>query len=308
MIPKDLNVCVLPFNIIWDDVESNIENFKRALRGVHPQTDLLVLPETFITGFPIDKNNGEIISIIRPFQEKILELLYDAAKQYSMAICGSFIIETSSKNVFNVSIPLNKSNPLSQLNEGDSEISNSAFFIEPSGEIYISPKTHLFSLAGENKIFKSNKEKMIVRYRGWNIAIAVCYDLRFPVWSRNRNNEYDLLIYVANWPEVRVGAWDKLLPARAIENLSYVIGVNCRGFDNKGNRYNGSSVILDYKGNTLSSFVEEKEVETENISSRRTSEEETTPLIYAKLSADKLINFRKKFPAWQDADNFTLLP
>lgn len=201
--------------------------------------------------------------------------------------------------------------------ESPSKLINAAFFIEPNGEIYISPKSHLFSLAGENKIFNSSKDKLIVRYRGWNIALGVCYDVRFPVWSRNRNNEYDLLIYVANWPETRIGAWEKLLPARAIENQSYVIGVNCEGTDNKGNIYNGKSAILNFKGDVILDYSCENELipvnsdqKIEKNDDSLSGDEENNyrqTLLYAKLSSEKLRDFRLKFPAWKDADNFTIL-
>lgn len=270
MISKDLNVCVIPFEIIWDNIEQNIDNFKRVLNKVHPQTDLLILPETFLTGFPIDKSSEYIRETYNKYGSIIKELLLEQSRKNNMAICGSLI---DCKN---------------------NEITNSAFFVEPTGDFYLSPKSHLFSMAGENKIFSPGNEKMIVRYRGWNIAMAICYDLRFPVWSRNVDNQYDLLVYVANWPDVRISAWQALLPARAIENEAYVCGANCKGTDNKGFSYCGSAHIFDYKGHSIG-----KET--------CAGTEEDFKMIYGKLSKEKLEKFREKFPAYLDADRFTIL-
>ena len=136
------------------------------------------------------------------------------------------------------------------LKKGD-DLFNSSFFLEPSGDEYYSAKKHLFSPGGENKLFKPGTKRLSVRYRGWNISIIVCYDLRFPVWCRNRRNEYDLLIAMANWPVSRIDTWDTLLKARALENSAYVCGVNCRGIDDLGGDYNGSSHVFNYKGKDL---------------------------------------------------------
>lgn len=261
MKSTSLNVCLLPLNIKWNDVEENIRNFRESIEAVHPQTDLLILPETFMTGFPVSETKDEILLQCRNYQQKILTTLTDSTKKLNMAICGSIII--------------NK----------DSSLTNSAFFIEPNGEIFLAPKRHLFSMAKEDSIFEKGNKRLQIRYRGWNIAIGVCYDIRFPIWSRNVANEYDLMIYVANWPEIRISAWKKLLPARAIENQAYVCGVDCRGVDNKGYIYNGSSYILNYIG--------------EDIGNRTEGD-----AIYASLSLDKLTAFRNKFPAWRDADSF----
>lgn len=270
MISKDLNVCVVPFEIMWDNIEQNIDNFKRVLNKVHPQTDLLILPETFLSGFPIDKRPEYIRETYNKYGSIIKQLLLEESRKNNMAICGSLI------------------------DCNDNNITNSAFFVEPTGDFYMSPKSHLFSMAGENKIFTPGNEKMIVRYRGWNIAMAICYDLRFPVWSRNVDNQYDLLVYVANWPDVRISAWQTLLPARAIENEAYVCGANCKGTDNKGFSYCGSAHIFDYKGHSIG-----KETFA--------GSEEESKMIYGKLSKEKLEKFREKFPAYLDADRFTIL-
>lgn len=263
MTPNNLNVCLLPLKIEWDDVEKNISAFRDVIKNIHPQTDLIILPETFMTGFPVSNSKEDVISECKKYQDRILELLKESSKKLNMAICGSMILYK------------------------DSSLTNSAFFVEPNGDFAYSPKRHLFTMAGEDCVFDKGEKKLKVRYRGWNIALCVCYDVRFPVWSRNVENEYDLLIYVANWPEVRIKAWDRLLPARAIENLAYVCGVNCKGTDSKGYQYNGSSHIIDYKGEGIGKYFGEES-------------------IYASLSLEKLLSFREKFPAWRDADAFKL--
>lgn len=144
-------------------------------------------------------------------------------------------------------------------------------------------------MAGEHKIFSAGHDRLAVRFRGWNLAMILCYDIRFPVWCRNRANEYDALIAVANWPTTRISAWNSLLTARAIENEAYVLGVDCKGTDTHGFEYDGSSVIIDFKGKPIGTT------------------DPDTGLIYASLDPEKLAAFRTKFPAWQDADNFKLL-
>lgn len=195
-----------------------MQTLRDALPHVHPDTDLLILPETFATGFiTSDKEH------VREYAERntgaIIEELKSLAKQYNLAIAGTFIADTGGS------------------------IYNRAFFVEPSGDETFADKRHLFTMAGEHKTFSKGHDRLAVRFRGWNIAMVVCYDIRFPVWCRNVNNDYDLLLCVANWPEVRVGAWNALLPARAIENEAYVCGVDCKGTDLNGFTYDGSSGV-----------------------------------------------------------------
>lgn len=265
MISKDLNICLCPMQISWLDKETNLRELRRIAASVHTATDLLILPETFSTGFPTSKDKEEI----RPLAEKntgeTIDLIKELASRYNMAIAGSFIADSGGS------------------------LYNRLFFIEPSGDEYFSDKKHLFTMAGEHNVFSRGYERMKVRFRGWNISMVACYDIRFPVWCRNVDNGYDLLIAVANWPKVRVGAWNALLPARAIENEAYVCGVNCKGTDSLGFEYNGSSAIIDFKGKSIGIPNPDSE------------------LIYATLSRDKLDSFREKFPAWKDADRFSLI-
>ncbi len=262
---KNLNVCLYPMPLQWGDKKANLKLLEEACKEIHPATDLLILPETFSTGFPSGMDKEEIRPLAERNTEKTIDFLKYLAHTHNVAIAGSFIA-----------------------NSGGS-LYNRAFFIEPSGEEYFADKRHLFTMAGEDRNFSHGHERMKIRYRGWNISMIVCYDIRFPVWCRNVGNEYDLLIAVANWPKVRVDAWNKLLFARAIENEAFVIGVNCKGTDAGGFEYDGSSMAIDFKG---------KEIST------RTSED--SPFLYATLSMEKLEKFREKFPAFRDADSFRI--
>lgn len=263
MTNKNLNICLIPMEIVWEEKETNLSRMVRLFDTLHPDTDLVVLPETFSTGFP----SGADKEHIRAFAERntgaTIDLLKSLAARHSVAIAGSFIADTGGS------------------------LYNRAFFIEPSGEETFADKRHLFTMAGEHKNFSRGRDRLKVRYRGWEIAMVVCYDIRFPVWCRNVGNDYDLLIAVANWPTVRVDAWNQLLRARAIENEAYVAGVNCRGTDLSDFNYDGSSALLDFKGKDIST-----EFDAEHI--------------YATLSMDKLSRFREKFPAYLDADRFSL--
>lgn len=184
---------------------------------------------------------------------------------FQLALCGSFICSERS-NYY-----------------------NRAFFITPEGEEFYYDKRHLFRMGNEAEYFSSGNNKLIISYRGWNICLLVCYDLRFPVWSRNVNNEYDLLIYMASWPQARRLAWDTLLCARALENMCYVCGVNRIGVDGNKLIYNGGSVVFSAKGEVLASVPDGEEgIET------------------VSLSLISLQQLRDKFPVWKDADAFRL--
>lgn len=259
---NDLKVALYPMEITWENKEENLKKLEETASRLHPETDLLILPETFSTGFPAgdkehvrslaERNTGETIDFIKR-----------VAKRYNVAIAGSYVADSGGS------------------------LYNRGFFIEPDGEETFSDKRHLFTMAGEHKNFSHGYDRMHVRFRGWNISMIICYDIRFPVWCRNVGNEYDLLLAVANWPVVRVDAWNKLLYARAIENEAYVCGVDCKGTDTNGFEYDGSSLALDFKGKSIG-------VESES------------GVIYALLSGEKLERFRTKFPAWQDADKFSI--
>ncbi len=259
-----LNVCLIPFEIKWNDKQANFLKLEEMLGKVHPDTDLVILPETFSTGFPSGKDKETVRELAERNTGETIDFLKRLADRHNFALAGSFIADSGGS------------------------LYNRAFFIEPGDEESFADKRHLFTMVGEHKCFSKGYERMRVRFRGWNIAMIVCYDIRFPVWCRNVNNEYDLLIAVANWPKVRVDAWNKLIYARAIENEAYVCAVNCRGVDDAGFEYDGSSMAVDFKGVAVSAEITQD------------------GLIYASLSGDKLMRFREKFPAFRDADSFSL--
>lgn len=275
---QNLKVCLFPQQIVWGNKTANLDYLERALKLVHPETDLVVMPEMFSTGF-LTGDKEKIRGYAEWNSGETVELLKRLSSEYNVALAGSFIADTGGL------------------------LFNRAFFIEPNGDCEFADKRHLFSMAGENKVFKGGNSRLKVRYRGWNIAMIVCYDIRFPVWCRNVSNEYDLLLAVANWPKARVGAWNQLLLARAIENEAYVCGVNCLGIDDHGYEYDGSSMAVDFKGKDISVIQT-----VEMISSCQESQQATVqPFIYATLSLEKLDAFREKFPAWKDADAFRIL-
>ena len=258
-----LKICMFPQEIKWGDKDFNLLTLRNKLKDVHPETDLLILPETFSTGF-MTGDKEEVRKLAERNTGKTIDFLKSLSHENSLAISGSFIADSGGS------------------------IYNRAFFIEPSGEESFADKKHLFRMAGEDKVFSRGYDRLSVRYRGWNIAMIICYDIRFPVWCRNVLNQYDLLIVVANWPKARISAWNQLLPARAVENEAYVCGVNCRGTDLNGVGFDGSTAAMDFKGKDIS------------------VRPEGSDLIYATLDLEKLTSFRAKFPAWEDADPFRL--
>ena len=214
----------------------------------------------FSTGFTMKSRE-----LAEPVSGITVRILKELAADFQLALCGSFICSERS-NYY-----------------------NRAFFITPEGEEFYYDKRHLFRMGNEAEYFSSGNNKLIISYRGWNICLLVCYDLRFPVWSRNVNNEYDLLIYVASWPQARRLAWDTLLCARALENMCYVCGVNRIGVDGNKLIYNGGSVVFSAKGEVLASVPDGEEgIET------------------VSLSLISLQQLRDKFPVWKDADAFRL--
>ncbi len=214
-------VALIQTDIIWEDPTENRRILEEKINSIIDTIDLILLPEMFTSGFTMhpelvaETMNGETISWLK-----------EMAKTKNCAITGSLVI-IENGNLYNRMV-----------------------FVFPNGEIQHYDKKHLFTLAGEDKVYTSGNEKVMVNYKDWKICLQVCYDLRFPVFSRNTEN-YDMLIYVASWPKVRTNAWDILLKARAIENLSYAIGVNRIGTDNNDFEYIGHSQIIDELGNFI---------------------------------------------------------
>lgn len=265
MFSRTLRTVIIEDNIAWADKAANIEQLKRNMRNIPEDTDLVVLPEMFSTGV-LTEGREQALELGERNTGDTIALLHRMAAHYGVAIAGSFLATTAS------------------------QLYNRAFFIEPNGDDTFYDKRHLFTPGGEANLYnKGTREAPIIRYRGFNIKLILCYDLRFPVFCRNVNNNYDLLLVVANWPKAREMAWRQLLIARSIENQVYVVGANRCGTDPAGTDYSeGSSLIIDFKGKIL-------------------AQRATSPIIGADLSPAPLLRFREKFPVWQDADAFKLL-
>jgi len=231
----ELKIALVQSDLIWEGREQNRKNFKEKIESISENIDLIILPEMFTTAFTMNaKDNAETM------QGKTVVWMQTIAKNQKVAIVGSIIIEEEN-NYF-----------------------NRLLFVHPEGKIEYYNKRHTFGYAGEDKVFTHGHKKLLIDYRGWKLFPLVCYDLRFPVWARNVDG-YDALIYVANWPKPRVNAWDALLKARAIENMSYCIGVNRIGVDNQENEYVGHSAVYDVLGNILTTIrpnIEQIEIVT----------------------------------------------
>lgn len=261
-----LKVTAISHNITWGDVKENLQSVNHILELLPKDTDVVVLPELFSTGF---LNNEEMLRRCADNRENspTLDSLLKWARKYNFALAGSMAVR-----------------------EGDNYM-NRGFFIEPSGEMTFYDKRHLFCLSAESTLFKAGREEVpVVRFRGWNIALAVCYDLRFPAWLRTRSKRsYDLLIIPANWPVSRLYAWEHLLIARAIENQAYVVGANRSGVDDDGD-YDNATFIFNYMGQPIGT-PEKMIAARQNV-------------VTAILDGTKLLKYRERFPAWRDADAF----
>ena len=255
-----LKISIVQTDIAWENKQENLRMLREKLHALRGTTEIVVLPEMFSTGFTMKSRE-----LAEPVSGITVRILKELAADFQLALCGSFICSERS-NYY-----------------------NRAFFITPEGEEFYYDKRHLFRMGNEAEYFSAGNNKLIISYRGWNICLLVCYDLRFPVWSRNVNNEYDLLIYMASWPQARRLAWDTLLCARALENMCYVCGVNRIGVDGNKLIYNGGSVVFSAKGEVLASVPDGEEgIET------------------VSLSLISLQQLRDKFPVWKDAVAFRL--
>jgi omega-amidase len=216
-----MKIALIQTILSWENPSENRHILQEKINTIASDVDLMVLPEMFSSGFTMNPKN-----VAETMQGESVLWLKEVAKSRNCAITGSLVIEENG-NYYNRLV-----------------------FVFPSGEIQTYDKRHLFTLAGEEKVYTSGKEKLIVNYKGFKICPLICYDLRFPVFARNVEN-YDVLIYVANWPKPRVNAWDILLKARAVENMSYVIGVNRVGLDANNHNYVGHSQAVDFLGNYM---------------------------------------------------------
>ncbi|MEP3838183.1 MAG: amidohydrolase [Algibacter sp.] len=232
---KDLKIALIQTDLVWENPEQNRVNFTNKIKNISEDVDIIVLPEMFTSGFTMNAS-----AVAETMDGKTVTWLKELALQVDAAIVGSLVI--SDQNRFY----------------------NRLLFVEPSGHVTHYDKRHSFTLVGEEKIYTSGTKKVIVDYKGWKICPLICYDLRFPVWARNIE-DYDVLLYVANWPKPRVSAWDTLLKARAIENMCYCIGVNRVGVDGVNAAYSGHSAVYNVLGEQLVAFppnVEETKIAT----------------------------------------------
>ena len=245
-------------NVLWENIPGNLNYFEHQIDSIGYESDIIVLPEMFSTGFSMN------IHLAEEVPGKTSDWMSRMAIKYDCCIIGS-IIARHETNYYNRLI-----------------------FVTPDGSVGHYDKKHLFGYGNENEYYTAGLKRVVFNWNGWSICPLICYDLRFPVWSRNTEPFYDLLIFIASWPAVRQQAWKSLLNARAIENQSYVIGVNRIGMDGNGLEYNGHSVFLNYLGETM------------NIPSEL--EHKTTVV----LDHQKLYEFRSRYPFLQDGDQFAL--
>ncbi|MFT4663428.1 MAG: omega-amidase [Patescibacteria group bacterium] len=233
---QNLTITTVQADLIWENKKDNLEQFDLKLQSLQEKTDLIILPEMFTTGFSMNAN-----AMAEPMEGPAIKWMAEKAKALGTVITGSLIIK-----------------------EKD-QFFNRLIWMSPDGSIQHYDKRHLFTLAKEHKTYTAGNKKLIISYKGWKICPLVCYDLRFPAWSRNQE-DYDLLFYVANWPKPRAHHWKSLLMARAIENQSYVVGVNRVGVDEKNNSYTGDTSVIDYKGSLRYQVSESSDVFTTTLS------------------------------------------
>lgn len=225
-----LKITIIQSHLLWENPVANRELFSEKINLISESTDIIVLPEMFTTGFTMNAT-----PLAEQEQGETLQWMQQIARNKNAAITGSVIIKE------------------------DDNYYNRLFFVFPEGTYNKYDKRHTFTLAKEHETYTAGTEKLLINYKGWKICPLICYDLRFPVWARN-TEDYDILLYVANWPNKRVSAWDALLKARAIENMAFCIGVNRIGLDGNGFEYSGHSAIYNVLGEQLTTQDYEKEI------------------------------------------------
>jgi predicted amidohydrolase len=261
---QDLKISIIQSDIHWEDIGANLAMFEEKIWQIGP-TDVIVLPEMFTTGFTMKASK-----LAEHMNMRTFKWMKQMADQTGALVLGSFIAMVHDRYY------------------------NRLLWMEPGGQFKTYDKRHLFRMADEHHTYSPGESLLIGHWKGWRICPLVCYDLRFPVWSRNRWNatlkkmSYDVLVYVANWPQVRAAAWKTLLDARAIENLSFVVGVNRVGTDGNGVEYNGNSAVIGPKGDPIFQVEGEEAIKT------------------VELNAHSLQAFRDRFPAYLDADDFSI--
>lgn len=261
---QELIITIIQTNLKWEDKQANLHMLEQKIGSIKEKTEIVVLPEMFSTGFSMRPEQ-----LAETMEGETLQWMKRIASAKKIILTGSLIIKEKEK------------------------FFNRLIWMLPNGHYGIYDKRHRFAFAGEDQYYTAGDKRLIASVKGWKINLQVCYDLRFPVWSRQQSQtsepEYDLLIYVANWPEKRITAWKTLVQARAIENQSYVVGVNRTGTDGNDINYSGDSMIVDPLGEILYHRKEEEDIFT------------------IILTKDHLQTVREKFPFWKDADHFTIM-
>lgn len=252
----EFKVACCQFDMAWESVADNLR--RAEVFVALTEADLVVLPEMFATGFGADPERAA-----QTAEGSVVEWMRKMSQRYGHVLAGSVIVRT------------------------ERGFANRLLFVRPDGSVEWYDKRHLFSLGGEDERFVAGDSRRVVEWRGMRFLLTVCYDLRFPVWCRNRG-DYDAILCVASWPAARREVWRTLLRARAIENQAYVIGVNRTGSDPQC-RYAGDSAVIDFRGDTLCEA------------------DDAEGIFAASLDRHALDRFRAKFPVWRDADDFRLL-
>jgi predicted amidohydrolase len=256
---ENLKITLFQGYLFWENIDKNLQNISLRLSNIREKTDLIILPEMFNTGFTM---NAE--KLAEPLNGKTMIWMHKIAQEFDCVVTGSLIIKDGG-NFYNRLI-----------------------WMRADGKYKYYDKRHLFTLAKEHNTYTAGKDKLIVELKGWKICPVICYDLRFPVWLRNVNEEYDLLIVVANWPERRALHWRTLIPARAVENEAYVIGVNRVGHDGNEVYHSGDSTCVGPNGNVIYYKRDEEDVYTFSI------------------IGDEIIKTRRTLPFLKDADAFEI--
>ncbi|WP_143962342.1 amidohydrolase [Litoribacter populi] len=259
----NLKIALIQSDLYWKDKAANLAMFEEKIWSIKEQVDLIVLPEMFATGFSMDAQE-----LAEPMNLHATKWLKQMAAQTKAVVTGSVIIKE------------------------EGHYYNRLLWVTPEGEVEHYDKRHLFGMAGEDEHFSRGEENIIVELKGWKLLPQICYDLRFPIWSRNwlKDGEpaYDVIFFIASWPAPRVNAWDVLLQARAMENVSYSFGVNRIGTDGNQVPYVGHTGAYTFKGETICFLEDREEIST------------------ITLEKEPLLAFRKKFPALEDADGFEI--
>ncbi len=256
---QDLNVTLIQTELAWEDIPANLERFETLVAMVESDTDLIVLPEMFSTGFSMNADR-----LAETMQGEGPTWMRAVSEKHDTDLVGSIMIRENNR------------------------FYNRLFWAKPDGELLVYDKRHLFRMTGENDVYTPGRQNVLVELKGWKIRPFICYDVRFPAWTRNTGNDFDVALFVANWPAARSKHWKILLQARAIENQVYVVGVNRIGTDGNGVYHSGDSSVVDPIGNIVFQTAHSRCIQT------------------VRLHRDVLQQYRQSFPAWKDSDRFEL--